>query len=149
MDNPDLQSILSSLARYATSSQPPTTTPSITSADALPFPTRSGSVSLSQQQPTTTPSVPSADALPLPTRSGSVSLSQHVSETPEDPRLRPQSRSAVTASPKPVIDPATITTWQEGIRCVTKIAAQNAQFAASIKKVRVECLLNFLDCTAH
>ena len=53
----------------------------------------------------------------------------------QDPRLRPQSR-AVTASPKPPqIDPATITSWQEGLRCVTKIAAQNAQFAVGIKKV--------------
>ncbi|SMQ49059.1 unnamed protein product [Zymoseptoria tritici ST99CH_3D7] len=34
-----------------------------------------------------------------------------------------------------MIDPATITTWQEGLRCVTKIAAQNAQFAASIKRM--------------
>ena len=57
-----------------------------------------------------------------------------VAERPNDPRLRPQSRSAA-ASPKPLIDPATITTWQEGLRCVTKIAAQNAQFAASIRRV--------------
>ena len=54
-----------------------------------------------------------------------------------DPRLRPQGRSAA-ASPKPMIDPATITEWTEGLRCVTKIAAQNAQFAASIKRVRTE-----------
>ncbi|KAK5169664.1 uncharacterized protein LTR77_005642 [Saxophila tyrrhenica] len=52
-----------------------------------------------------------------------------------DPRLRPQSRSI--ASPKP-IDPATITTWQDGLRCVTKIAAQNAQFAATIKKMMAD-----------
>ena len=51
---------------------------------------------------------------------------------PLDPRPRPQGRSV--SSPKP-IDPATITTWQDGLRCVTKIAAQNAQFAASIRKV--------------
>lgn len=51
----------------------------------------------------------------------------------EDPRLRPQGR--LTASTKPMIDPSTITTWQDGLRCVTKIAAQNASFAASIKKV--------------
>lgn len=35
-----------------------------------------------------------------------------------------------------VIDPATITTWQEGIRCVTKIAAENRQFGAQVRKVR-------------
>ena len=49
---------------------------------------------------------------------------------------RPQSRSSAVASPKP-IDPATITTWQDGLRCVTKIAAQNAQFAATIRRVRL------------
>jgi hypothetical protein len=43
--------------------------------------------------------------------------------------------NAAAPSPRPVIDPASITTWQEGLRCVTKIAAQNAQFAASIKRV--------------
>ena len=58
---------------------------------------------------------------------------QHAQRKPEDPRLRPQGRS--TASPKPSIDPASITTWQDGLRCVTKIAAQNASFATIIKKV--------------
>lgn len=109
MDNPDLQAILSSLARYAAPPQPQNAAPNIVVAESLPLPDRSAAVSLSQPQ----------------------------ADIPEDPRLRPQSRSAATASPKPVIDPATITTWQEGIRCVTKIAAQNAQFAASIRKVRL------------
>jgi len=64
-----------------------------------------------------------------------VAEAQHAPQAAaQDPRLRPQSRSA-TASPKPMIDPATITTWQEGLRCVTKIAAQNAQFAVSIRRV--------------
>lgn len=59
----------------------------------------------------------------------------------EDPRLqlRPQSRANATPSPKP-IDPGTITTWQDGLRCVTKIAAQNTQFSAAIKKVSLACL---------
>lgn len=61
-------------------------------------------------------------------------------EAPTDPRLRgrPQSRTVTpiaTPQPKNVIDPATITTWQEGLRCVTKIAAQNKMFEASIKRV--------------
>ncbi|TKA37938.1 hypothetical protein B0A54_10540 [Friedmanniomyces endolithicus] len=62
--------------------------------------------------------VPASQSLPAP--------------KPQDPRLRPQSRAA-TASPKPMIDPATIITWQEGLRCLTKIAAQNAQFAVTIR----------------
>lgn len=36
---------------------------------------------------------------------------------------------------KPLIDPATITTWQEGLRCVTKIAAENKSFAVRIRRV--------------
>ena len=60
---------------------------------------------------------------------------QPPTEKAGDPRLRPQSRS--TASPKPMIDPATITTWQDGLRCVTKLAAQNVHFAASIRRVRL------------
>ena len=60
-------------------------------------------------------------------------------EKPKDPRLRPQSQTS-TASPKPMIDPATITTWQDGLRCVTKIAVQNAQFATCIKKVGLAIL---------
>ncbi|KAK6437282.1 hypothetical protein LTR95_006527 [Oleoguttula sp. CCFEE 5521] len=57
---------------------------------------------------------------------------------PHDPRLRgrPQSRSATpTEPPISVIDPATITVWQDGLRCVTKIAAQNKGFELSIKKM--------------
>ncbi|KAK3673013.1 hypothetical protein LTR78_007124 [Recurvomyces mirabilis] len=61
---------------------------------------------------------------------------QAVLERPHDPRLRPQNRSATASpKPKPMVDPATIVTWQEGLRCVTKIAAQNAQFAVSIKRM--------------
>ena len=49
------------------------------------------------------------------------------------PRSRPQTRSLEPI--RPTIDPATITTWQAGLRCVTKIAAENTQFAASIRTV--------------
>ncbi|KXT18315.1 hypothetical protein AC579_956 [Pseudocercospora musae] len=57
-------------------------------------------------------------------------------QKPQNPRLRPQSRSSVGTAPvKPMIDPATITVWSEGLRCVTKLAAQNAQFAESIRRM--------------
>ncbi|KXT00192.1 hypothetical protein AC578_7022 [Pseudocercospora eumusae] len=62
----------------------------------------------------------------------------NLGQKPQDPRLRPQSRaSAAAAAPpaKPMIDPATITIWSEGLRCVTKLAAQNAQFAESIRRM--------------
>lgn len=47
-----------------------------------------------------------------------------------------------TRTPQPekqVIDPATITEWSAGLRCVTKIAAQNRHFAESIRRVRTYC----------
>ncbi|WPH03046.1 Hypothetical protein R9X50_00592000 [Acrodontium crateriforme] len=46
---------------------------------------------------------------------------------------KPQASSTTAA--RPMIDPASITTWQEALRCVTKISAQNEQFALSIKKM--------------
>ena len=103
---PDLQSILSTLARFV---PPVQTTGAIDAGDRVSTP---NFVPLEHTEPTA----------PL----------QPVVEKAEDPRLRPQSRSA--PSPKP-IDPATITTWQDGLRCVTKIAAQSAHFAVSIRKV--------------
>jgi hypothetical protein len=61
-----------------------------------------------------------------------------------DPRLanRPASQYTSTPTPRPqdrvytsLIDPATITDWKQGLRCVSKIAQQNPEFAASIRKV--------------
>lgn len=43
---------------------------------------------------------------------------------------KPQARSAT-----PLIDPATIIDWKQGLRCVSKIAAQNPQFSMSIRKL--------------
>jgi hypothetical protein len=53
------------------------------------------------------------------------SISQHSSTTP---KLHDR---VSTLS----IDPATITEWKQGLRCVSKIAQQNPEFAASIRKV--------------
>ncbi|PNS15767.1 hypothetical protein CAC42_4219 [Sphaceloma murrayae] len=35
----------------------------------------------------------------------------------------------------PVVDPATITEWSAGLRCISKIAAQNPNFAPAIKRM--------------
>ncbi len=43
---------------------------------------------------------------------------------------QPQVRSST-----PLIDPATIIDWKQGLRCVSKIAAQNPQFAVSVRKL--------------
>lgn len=46
------------------------------------------------------------------------------------PVPKPQARSST-----PLIDPATIIDWKQGLRCVSKIAAQNPQFAVSVRKL--------------
>jgi hypothetical protein len=64
-------------------------------------------------------------------------------QAPADPRLLNRSTSQqASALPKPqdrsstpLVDPATITEWKKGLRCVSKIATQNPDFAASIRKV--------------
>lgn len=61
-----------------------------------------------------------------------------------DPRLAKRSVSQYSSTPPPkpqdksttpLIDPATITEWKQGLRCVSKIAQQNPEFAATIRKV--------------
>ncbi|KAF2687302.1 hypothetical protein K458DRAFT_188920 [Lentithecium fluviatile CBS 122367] len=63
-------------------------------------------------------------------------------EQPSDPRLsaRPpslalQSQPLQTRPSAPTIDPATITTWKHGLRCVTKLASQNPNFAPTIRQM--------------
>jgi hypothetical protein len=41
-----------------------------------------------------------------------------------------------TATP-PLIDPATITEWSHGLRCVHKIATQNPYFKMAIRKASI------------
>ncbi len=70
---------------------------------------------------------------------------------PADPRLssrptpnpRPQtlSRPPQDRSSTPFIDPSTITEWKQGLRCVSKIAAQKHDFATSIRKVHRPSLI--------
>lgn len=59
---------------------------------------------------------------------------------PKDPpfagTVNPQGRPGQTPA-RPMIDPSTITAWPDALRCITKIAAQNVQFAAGIKKVSI------------
>jgi hypothetical protein len=131
---PDLQAILATLAQY--------TQQSASSATPPPAP-----------QPTATLS----SFATIPATEGNTQAASHnasIETAPTDPRLRgrPQSRSttpfqAQNVQPQrvqhqapSVIDPATITIWQDGLRCVTKIASQNKMFEASIRKVsRFRC----------
>jgi hypothetical protein len=118
---PDLQAILATLAQYSqqTATQP------------APY----------------QPAEPDRATPPAPTNNNPSAFTQNakVESAPTDPRLRgrPQSRSVTPAQvprqeqvqPPSVIDPATITVWQDGLRCVTKIAAQNKLFEATIRRV--------------
>lgn len=63
-------------------------------------------------------------------------------QQPTDPRLVGRSTTSQLAPPKPqvrsstaLIDPATIIDWKSGLRCVSKIAAQNPEFSVSIRKL--------------
>ncbi|PSK55876.1 hypothetical protein B9Z65_4754 [Elsinoe australis] len=51
----------------------------------------------------------------------------------------PQDRSAASLRPQqpiaPIVDPATITEWSVGLRCVTKVAFQNPNFANAIRNM--------------
>ena len=64
-------------------------------------------------------------------------LSQIIAEDLRDTESHAPLQTQSTASHRPVIDPSTITTWQDGLRCLTKIAAQNAQLAVSVRRVRI------------
>ncbi|KAJ8114929.1 hypothetical protein OPT61_g3314 [Boeremia exigua] len=46
------------------------------------------------------------------------------------PAPKPQVRSST-----PLIDPATIIDWKQGLRCISKIATQNPQFAVTVRKL--------------
>jgi hypothetical protein len=71
-------------------------------------------------------------------------------QQPVDPRLatrpapqhRPEPRRPQDRASTSLIDPSTITEWKQGLRCVSKIAAQNPSFGVSVRKVnsRVICL---------
>ena len=124
---PDLQAILATLAQYSQQSASSATPP--------PAPQSTATNSFA-----TTPATEE--------NSQATSHNAIIESVPADPRLRgrPQSRSttpfqtqhAPPQSPS-VIDPATITVWQDGLRCVTKIASQNKMFEASIRKVSCFC----------
>jgi hypothetical protein len=147
---PDLASILATLAQFAPQQQqdqqqtpPPTaTTPTITDPR----------LQRRQQNQSNQPSTQPFNQLPQ-----SLLQSNAQSPTPYNPQAAvfqpvvPQQRAipqpSRTSTPQQqeqtIIDPATITEWTAGLRCVTKIAAQNPLFAEKIRGVRFICIINF------
>jgi hypothetical protein len=60
--------------------------------------------------------------------------------TPISQQQIPQNRAST-----PMIDPATITEWKHGLRCVNKLAAQNPNFAGAIQKLMKDQERNVKD----
>ncbi|KAF2813862.1 uncharacterized protein BDZ99DRAFT_459613 [Mytilinidion resinicola] len=63
--------------------------------------------------------------------------------TIQDQRTVPQHRPSVQDPPRagstpPLIDPATITEWSHGLRCITKIAGQTPNFKVAIRKMMAD-----------
>lgn len=120
---PDLQSILATLAQHA------------------PIATHLAAV---------TPQDDASRTSLNPDCGGQDTASQAPLHASHDPRLKaavtPQGRSG-QPPPRPMIDPSTITAWPDALRCITKIAAQNTQFAASLKKVSSQLYVS--DMRAH
>lgn len=103
---------------------------------------------------TATPPVPLPQHFPppsqYPAQPSSIPPSHHTipanasqsHQPPSDPWLsarptqptRPQS----TQPPGKIIDPATITEWKHGLRCVNKLATQNPAFVPEIQKLIIE-----------
>lgn len=122
---PELASILATLAQFA---PPPVAPPNTQEYSQEPY------------RSTTPPGIPenhAAQAYQQPYASYSTTA-------PSDPRVRPtpqgrstpipQGRSTPTTE-KLIIDPATITDWSAGLRCVSKVAAQNRLFGETIRRV--------------
>ncbi|KAI4841748.1 hypothetical protein E4T44_07707 [Aureobasidium sp. EXF-8845] len=147
---PDLASILATLAQFAPQQQqdqqqppPPTaTTPTITDPR----------LQRRQNQPTIQPYNQTPQTL----------QQQNTSQTstPYNPQAaifqpvisqqrvitQPSRTSTPQQQEHTIIDPATITEWSAGLRCVTKIAAQNPLFAEKIRGLINDQRRNEMQC---
>ncbi|KAJ4304930.1 hypothetical protein N0V90_000458 [Kalmusia sp. IMI 367209] len=110
---------------------------------------------------TATPPIPSQQqplANQYPIQSEHVPSSHHLAQPgilygqqqSSDPRLSalpnrqlPKSRTSTST-----IDPATITEWKHGLRCVSKIATQSPNFVPSIQKLMQDQVRNIKDWEA-
>jgi len=126
---PELASILATLAQFA-----PPPTPAQNIQDPYREPPRS----------TIPPGFPTTENYVSQSHQQSYQQQQQQQQQPYaapvslDPRIRPQGRSTSTSIvEKIVIDPATITEWSAGLRCVSKIAAQNRLFGDTIRRVNI------------
>lgn len=83
-----------------------------------------------------------APAPPVPTTQGIEAGQipfQHVVDSVTDDTHHPQLPASQTDHNRPneqTIDPATITEWASGLRCVSKLSTQNPAFGNAIRNVR-------------
>ncbi|THX60400.1 hypothetical protein D6D06_01229 [Aureobasidium pullulans] len=132
---PDLASILATLARFAPQQQeqqqappPAATTPTITDPR----------LQRRQQQNAQSSFQPSYEKHPKPVDHSSSSYNPQAAVfQPVKPQGRSTPQPPKTSTPQQeqqtIIDPAMITEWSAGLRCVTKIAAQSPMFADKIR----------------
>ncbi|THX44447.1 hypothetical protein D6D02_01848 [Aureobasidium pullulans] len=132
---PDLASILATLAQFAPQQQeqqqappPAATTPTITDPR----------LQRRQQQNAQSSFQPSYEKHPKQVDHSSSSYNPQAAVfQPVKPQGRSTPQPPRTSTPQQeqqtIIDPATITEWSAGLRCVTKIAAQNPMFADKIR----------------
>ncbi|KAG9835344.1 hypothetical protein KCU98_g11624, partial [Aureobasidium melanogenum] len=137
---PDLASILATLAQFAPQQQqdqqqtppPSATTPTITDPR----------LQRRQQSQNLQPTAQSWNQIQnQPQQNESQSTTSYNPQAavfqPVNPQGRAPSQQSRTSAPQQqeqtIIDPATITEWSAGLRCVTKIAAQNPMFAEKIR----------------
>lgn len=146
---PDLASILATLAQFAPQQQqdqqqtppPTTTTPTVTD------PRLQRRQQHQNNQSTTQPFNQIPQSLIQNNAQSSTAYNPQAAVfQPVIPQQRAISQPARTSTPQQqeqtIIDPATITEWIAGLRCVTKIAAQTPLFAEKIRGVRFICMIN-------
>ncbi|KAG9949301.1 hypothetical protein KCU85_g4411, partial [Aureobasidium melanogenum] len=137
---PDLASILATLAQFAPQQQPDQqqTSPPSATTPTITDPRLQRRQQSQPLQPTAQPwsQIPS-QTQQNESQSTSTYNPQAAVFQPVNPQGRAPSQHSRTPIPQQqeqtIIDPATITEWSAGLRCVTKIAAQNPIFADKIR----------------
>ncbi|GAB7348897.1 hypothetical protein MBLNU459_g7589t1 [Dothideomycetes sp. NU459] len=142
---PELASILATLAQFApppasghNTTQVPsqyqsTTTLPLLATDAYTLPTLGYNTNHIQSQvQSNTPPLPAINAYPPPYQQP---YEAYAPTLPSErlPLSTPQGRS--TPVEKLIIDPAAITEWSAGLRCVSKLAVQNRLFGETIRRM--------------
>lgn len=143
---PDLASILATLAQFAPQQQPEQqqtpAPPSTATTPTITDPRLQRRLQNQNSQSTSQPYNQIPQLLQQNTSKSSTAYNPQAAVfQPVIPQQRAIPQPSRTSTPQQqeqtIIDPATITEWTAGLRCVTKIAAQNPLFAEKIRGVSV------------